>query len=418
MGGEEAGGATWTYDVVGYHGGDFGLAVAARESLAVLRASGRGTRAIQIAPAPLPSIPARIARTLRRRRTVDPGPGPRVALFQANPVELARFHDQWQGAVSPRARTACVPFWELPILPRSWERVLRGMDVVLAPSRFIQEACARVVGADRVLHYPQSVGVPDGVAPCREAWGLSSTATVLVVSFDLGSGADRKNPWAALEAFRRAFPGREDVQLVVKTRPWPEIPAFAADLERLRAASAGDARIRIVDRSLPYAEVLGLYASADVLVSLHRSEGLGLHLLEAMALGKVVVATGWSGNLEFTTRENSVLVPYTLVPVEPTHPHFASERGRSGQVWAEPDVDAAARALRALHEKPERRVALGRRAAADAAARRGEALGGRSFGELERRLVTLPRRNLRSAVFWTRRAMTARGWLGMLRGAR
>ncbi len=394
MGGESAAGSPWSYDVVGYHGGDFGLAIAARQTVGILRAMHRPVREIGMDAAPGGSSPAT---------------GRSVALFQANPLEIAQHAPQWQEQVARGARNACVPFWELPLVPRSWESILRAMDVILAPSRFIEEACIRVAGAERVLHYPQSVDLPRDVVACREAWGLSPTATLFIVSFDLGSGVDRKNPWGAIEAFRSAFPGGEDVQLVVKTRPWPEVREFSDELERLRGAAA-DPRIRIVAESLPYADVLRLYASCDVLVSLHRSEGLGLHLLEAMGLGKVVVATGWSGNTDFMTAENSVPVGYSLVAIEPTHPHYVAERGRPGQVWAEPDVGAAARAMRELHDSPARRLELGRRAATDMASRRASGLSGATFEALEERLGSLPGRSLGAAVWRTRWRLTARGW--------
>jgi glycosyltransferase involved in cell wall biosynthesis len=408
MDGDVASRPAWTYDVVGYHGGDFGLAVAAAQTVTSLRGSGRSVRSVPLETRPPPAIRDRLARALRpagheaRDRS--------VALFQVNPLEIAQHAFQWQADVEPGARNVCVPFWELPVVPRSWEAILRGMDAILAPTRFIQEACARVVDPDRVLHYPQSVTLPPGIAASREAWGLSPSATVFLISFDVGSGIDRKNPWAALEAFRRAFPGSEDVQLVIKTRPWDQVREFADQLERLREATAGDPRVRLVEQSLPYADVMRLYASCDVLVALHRSEGLGLHLMEAMSLGRAVVATGWSGNADFMTGANSVPVPFALVPVDALHPHYRLERSRPGQVWAEPDVDAAARSLRRLFDEPSLREELGRQAARDMEGRRVASAAAATFATLEERLDRSRPRSLGPAVWRTRWRLTFRGW--------
>jgi glycosyltransferase involved in cell wall biosynthesis len=261
------------------------------------------------------------------------------------------------------------------------------MDAVLAPTRFIQDACARVLPPERVVHFPQAVFVPEA-RPDRDAWGFRSGATVFLVSFDPGSDVDRKNPRAAVEAFRRAFPSEPDVQLVIKSKPWQNAPALATQRRALDEAVAGDPRIRVLDRTLGYEELMRLYASCDVLVALHRSEGLGLHLMEAMSLGKPVVATGWSGNMDFMNSENSIPVRYALVPVRSGHDAYAEEMGREGQRWAEPDIDDAARALRALHGAPERRRAMGATAAAEMAERRRRFLCGSSFDALEAALVS------------------------------
>jgi len=408
MDGEGASRSAWTYDVVGYHGGDFGLAIAARQTLVALRGSGRSVRPITLEPSPRPAQRDRVARSMRAGRQA--GSDQTIALFHVNPLEIAQHSFQWQAEVEPEARSACVPFWELPVIPRSWEGILGGMDAILAPTRFIQEACARVVGSDRVLHYPQAVTLPRKVFADRAAWGLSPTATVFLVTFHVGSGIDRKNPWAALAAFRRAFPGSEDVQLVIKSRPWSEVRELAEQFQRLREETASDTRILVVDQNLPYDDVMRLYASCDALVSLHRSEGLGLHLMEAMSLGKAVVATGWSGNLDFMTDANSVLVPFALVPIDPVHPHYRVERSRPGQVWAEPDVDAAARSLRRLFEDSAWKEQLGRQAALDMEGRRVASAQAATFAALEGRLSRLRRRSLGTAVWRTRWRLTFRGW--------
>jgi glycosyltransferase involved in cell wall biosynthesis len=385
---------SWRYDVVGFLGGDFGLAVAARNTIRALEATGRMEKKIGI------EVPAGLGGRLKivataggsiaegSRSRGEPPESRQVSLFQMNPIEIAWYTAQWRKAVSPAARKICVPFWELPLVPRTWEPMLGAMDAVLAPTRYVQAACAAVIPGDRVLHYPQAVFLPGGVEPDRAAWGVEGARTVFVVSFDPGSDIERKNPWAALEAFRNAFPRDPDVALIVKSKPWSNVPQFVAQSEELRARVGSDRRVKIVDRSLGYAEVLSLYASCDVMLSLHRSEGLGLHLMEAMSLGKVVVATNWSGNTDFMTRDDSVPVGYRLIAVKTGHGTYRSEVGRPGQEWAEADLREAAEAMRALHENPARRGSLGSAAAAAMERRRAAMLSGEAFGALEERLAT------------------------------
>jgi glycosyltransferase involved in cell wall biosynthesis len=393
---------SWEYDVVGFLRGDFGLSVAARNTVRALAASGRTVNLVPVEPKVLKGPAAGISAEGR-----NPG-SRRLNLFQVNPVEIALFSRQWRGAVEPGAPNVCVPFWELPLVPRAWEPVLQAMDLVFAPTRFVEEACRTAVPAGRVLHYPQAVFLPDGIRPDREAWGFPLGVTVFVLSFDLGSDIERKNPWMAIEAFRRAFPTEPNVRLALKTRPWAGVRAHAAQVEALRARVGEDRRIRIVDKALPYKEVLGLYASCDVLLSLHRSEGLGLHLMEAMSLGKVVVATNWSGNTDFMTRGNSIPVGYRLIPAAPAHANYRAEVGRAGQSWAEPNLEEAVAALRGLRARPEHRAALGEAAARDMEERRLEMLSGRAFDLLESRIAArspLPSR-LRKAL----RTARLRGW--------
>ena len=375
--------------MVGFLGGEFGLAVAARNTIQALTASSRSGRAVSIEPVRLAGELARfmgLAGDTGPVPVVGPATGSaagRVVLFQMNPLEIAWYSRQWRDVRDRTAKMACVPFWELPLVPVAWVPMLDAMDLVLAPTRFVQSACAAAIPPERVLHYPQAVFLPGGIRPDREAWGLPGKGTTFVVSFDIGSDIERKNPWAALDAFRQAFPDDPEVRLLIKTKPWPGVQAYRAQAEELRARVGADRRMRVVDRSLSYAEVLGLYASGDVMVSLHRSEGLGLHLMEAMSLRKVVVATGWSGNMDFMTDQDSVPVGYRMVPVATRHPHYLSEVGRPGQEWAEADLGEAARALRMLHEHPERRTSLGEAAERSMTERRGEMLSGKAFERME-----------------------------------
>jgi len=309
-----------------------------------------------------------------------------VSLFHTNPTDVFSFAIDHPASIwAPDRVRACVPFWELPSLPLGvWRPFLGSCDRVLAPTCFIRDCVAHDCPDTDVVHYPQAVFIPQGVAPARGAWGIPEAAFACLVVMDASSGFERKNPMGAVEAFRRAFPTatRDEAVLVVKMNDASTHSLYAPEIAQFRAMAEGDARVIIIERSVSYAEVLSLNASCDVLLSLHRSEGLGLNLMEAMSLSTVVVATGWSGNMDFTTEDNAVLVPFTRTPVVSKHPAYSTRLIGEDQRWAEPDVDAAAVALRALHEDPERMARLKARAAEDMELARTRFLATTAFDEL------------------------------------
>ncbi len=184
----------------------------------------------------------------------------------------------------------------------------------------------------------------------------------MLVSFNLASSFERKNPLAAIAAFRAAFGDRSDRLLVIKVG-YPQ--HFAADLARLREAIATARNIRIDTGTLSSARNLALTASVDIVLSLHRSEGFGLVPAEAMLLGRPVIATGWSGNMDFMDATCAVPIGYRLVPVRDPRGVYQVPDA----VWAEADPDEAVAQLRRLADDPALRTALGARGKAAAMAR-------------------------------------------------
>ncbi len=253
--------------------------------------------------------------------------------------------------------------WELPVAPPGWTAGMAFVHEVWVPSRFTADALAALApGRVRVVPHPVAVAPPVPAALTRADFGLPAGAFVVLTSFSLASSFARKNPLAAIAAFRMAFGDRADRVMVLKlshTEHWP------ADLAVLRAAVADAANIRIEARTLPAADAHALTACADVVLSLHRSEGFGLVPAEAMLLGKPVVATDWSATAEFIDASVGLPVPYTLIPAVDPRGVFEAP----GAVWAEADIGAAAAALRGLAENAGRRTMLGE-AARMAAARR------------------------------------------------
>jgi len=314
-----------------------------------------------------------------------------INLFHLNVQELINLLDtrpRWLDVV--RHTNAIVPFWELPRLPLipDWAGLLGSMDLVLAPSRFILESIERSAPEVRAVHYPQTVFLPSDIAASRDAFGLPHDAVLFFMNIDVTSDLARKNPAAAMAAFRAAFTPQERVLgkrvfLVVKLGhtksgyPW-------ADASQLMAELAAMPNVIVIDRELTYAETLSLNAACDVYVSLHRSEGLGLNLLEAMTLGRPVIATGWSGNMDFMTPEDSCLVGHELVPVQATHYAYRPEAIGPGQVWAEPNIAEASNWIRRLADDESLRCRLGAAAQAAMDVRRSQVLAGRVLADLAR----------------------------------
>jgi glycosyltransferase involved in cell wall biosynthesis len=178
---------------------------------------------------------------------------------------------------------------------------------------------------------------------------------VVLTAFDVRSGFTRKNPVAAVRAFRKANASGKAI-MVCKAAGIEGAPDQVATL-RAEIGDAGD--VRLMTDWLTSAQMRRLVASADIVLSLHRSEGFGLLPAQAMAKGKAVVATGWSANLDFMTPDNSALVDYTLVPVH--DPQGLYDGGR----WAEPKIDDAAAKLKALIDDPDLRQRIGARAATE-----------------------------------------------------
>jgi hypothetical protein len=246
--------------------------------------------------------------------------------------------------------------WETEALPMDWARMVDALHELWVPSRFVQGAVRQSTDPAshhkvRVAPHPtRDMGV---VTPDRARFGLSADAMVVLVMADLRSTSARKNPLGSIEAYVRAFPAPSpSVQMVCK------VVATGADQDayaHLRARFADRHDIAFLTEEMDDLGVWTLMASSDVLLSLHRSEGYGLTLSEAMQLGRCVVATAWSGNMDFMDDEVGVLIPYSLAPISSDSGPYAVTKGH----WAEPDLDAAAAALVALQADPKRRARLG-----------------------------------------------------------
>jgi glycosyltransferase involved in cell wall biosynthesis len=253
--------------------------------------------------------------------------------------------------------------WELPEVPPEWRGGARFVHEIWVPTPFTAAAMeALLPGRVRVVPFPLAVAPPRPAALGRGAFGLPADAVVVLVSINLASSFERKNPLAAVAAFRAAFGARRDRFLLLKVANPDHFPA---DFARLADAVAAMPNIRIDTQSYPAAAAHALTAAADIVLSLHRSEGFGLVLAEAMLLGKPVIATGWSGNMAFMDDQSAALVAYRLVaPDDPRQVYHGAD-------WAEPDLDGAVAQLRRLAGDAAERAALGARGRAHALERLG-----------------------------------------------
>ena len=228
-------------------------------------------------------------------------------------------------------------YWELSQAPREWRPLLDGVDELWVPDAFVGASFRPIF--DRTITIVPPCVDPEPPEPSTvRPFGLAQGVFYFIFSFDYFSFPQRKNPLGVIRAFRRAFPDNPQVGLIIKSTAsaehYPELR------NEMRVIAQDDSRIRLIDEELTRREMLALLAAADCYVSLHRSEGFGLGMAEAMALGKPVIGTDYSGSTDFLREDTSYPVPYTLTPVRP-HEYLHTE----GQVWAEPDEAACAEAM-------------------------------------------------------------------------
>ena len=277
----------------------------------------------------------------------------RASVYHVNADQTLSVHRRFPHVFDASSYNIGCWHWELPELPDAWISAAEPLDEIWAPSAFVQSAISRKVTIP-VLHMPHGIAVTNIEACSPEELGVPRGRFAFLCMFDFDSVVHRKNPVAAVEAFRRAFQNESVAALLIKTAHASSHPAeYAKLVERLR----GIPNVYLKDRILSREHVRGLLSASDGIVSLHRSEGFGLILAEAMYLGKPVVATGWSGNMDFMNAANSCPVGYELVALDRSYGSYDLS-----QQWAEPDIDHAAYLMRRVVEDSDFRTRIGQRA--------------------------------------------------------
>lgn len=314
--------APFGVNLFGYLDTESGIGEVARCFVRMLEAEG-----VPLAPINIPQgWLRREDRTLERDATSTPFP---LNLFFVNADQLPAVLSNRRPLLDGR-RSVGYWFWELEEFPERFDAALRLVDEVWVASSF----CQRSIGARSakpVVRIPPQLSIEPRLASDRGRLGLRDDDFVFLFVFDAASLFRRKNPGAAISAFRRAFPrpGRE--LLLLKTTN-----ARAAQVRALERLARGS-RIRVLNGYSSREDLLALHAASDVCVSLHRSEGLGLTLLEAMAYAKPVIATAYGGCEDFLRPDAAMLVPYRRKQIRRSVGPYPA-----GAIWAEPDVGFAA----------------------------------------------------------------------------
>jgi len=333
----------------GFFGDIRGLSAAARLTAGALTAAGLEPILDDLAP--------QLELPLYARRDFPLSEPGGVWISNCNAPELKRMVYMYpNAALETRYR---IGYWayELESLPPDWRATARALHEIWAPTQFVADAVRRSIDDDMpVTVMPYPTADLSHIRSDRARFGLNPEAFVVLVLFDLRSTRARKNPDAAVDAYLEAFPEPDGrAMLVCKVTASDKAPA---EFAKLKSRIGGRRDIRLMTERLEDEGVWRLIASADVILSLHRSEGYGLVLAEAMKLRRCVVATGWSGNMDFMDAGNSVPIPFRRVPVKDPQKQYVAPN----QTWADADIAAAAEALRRLHSDPIARRRLGERA--------------------------------------------------------
>lgn len=264
-----------------------------------------------------------------------------INLIHINPDEMTFLYTRLDRDSWSKRYNIAFWLWELEEIPAHWQQAFPMLDEIWTPSEFISNNLRKVTDLP-VYTVPYHVEAPVDAGLDRKHFGLPEDKFLFLVMYDSNSTMARKNPVGAIRAFRKAFKNNPDTGIVVKVNnPKPE------ELERLGRLLKDCPNVYYISETLTKKEVNSLISLVDVFVSLHRAEGFGLVMAEAMLLGTPCVATNWSSNTEFMNREVACMVDGGFTILKKDTPPY-----KKGARWAEPDITQAARYMRKLYKDP------------------------------------------------------------------
>lgn len=244
--------------------------------------------------------------------------------------------------------------WELENFPPEWENAFSLVDEIWTPSEFVSQSIRKAT-TKPVKTIPYALAMPECGGYTREHFGLPNDKTLFLCMYDCNSTMERKNPMGVIRTFKQAFSGDDNgVGLVIKVNN-PQ----KQDLQLLKAELEGYPNTWLIPEVLDKAEVNALIASADVFVSLHRAEGFGLVMAEAMLLGTPVITTNWSSNTEFMNSNVACMVDYNLITIQQDYGQY-----KAGNRWADPNIKQAADFMKKLNASEAFRAELAAKAKA------------------------------------------------------
>jgi len=263
-----------------------------------------------------------------------------INLIHIQPYELSLAYIRMDKKIWDKRYNIAFWLWELEQFPESWKKALILADEIWTPSEFVSASIRSVT--DKPVHTIQyGIDTPPCGEYTRDSFTLPDDKFLVLCMYDCNSFIERKNPIATIRAYKQAFsPHEQDVGIVIKLNN-PQ----KADIQAIEAELSEYSNVYLIAEVLEKTQVNALIACADIYISLHRSEGFGLIPAEAMLLGTPVIATNWSANTEFMTKDTACLVDFAFITIEKDQGPY-----KAGNRWADPDIGQAAGYLRKLYE--------------------------------------------------------------------
>jgi glycosyltransferase involved in cell wall biosynthesis len=344
MTGSASGSGVNFYSPIGVVGG---LGSAGRGYLAALRAA-----AIPVSVVPVHELFAHkqsVGRSERRQTPRHP-----ISIVHVNADTIPSFLHYHARSLARARYKIAIWVWELPAFRDEWAKELRHFDEIWTPSTFCRRAIEAMTSKPVTVAPHVALGADLTEPGSREAFGIGKDEFAFLYMFDGSSMVERKNPRCLVDAFQAAFSPHDPVRLVLKASyPDRELSEY---LDRL---AASDPRCAVLRRAMGAREIAGLIRACDCYVSPHRSEGFGLTVAEAMALGRPVIATDYGGTADFVTDEVGFPLRYRLVEVDRDHGPY-----QKGAIWADPSREHLRDLLRYVVAEPAAAADKGRRARA------------------------------------------------------